>query len=99
MRGRWWMLSATSLLLGLVGCVSVTAPERITVGGGSRAEPVDSSRVPDTNSHEEARAELGKAYRYIRDLERQNAHVDRKAKKYKRERDECEDRLEKYEDD
>ncbi|MCK4341753.1 MAG: hypothetical protein KAY37_08530 [Phycisphaerae bacterium] len=93
------LLLVVGLLGATVGCVSVTAPEKVTIGGSSRPEQVDSSRVPPTSSHEEARRELEKAYRFIRHLEDENAHHDRKAAKYKRERDECEGRLERYEGD
>jgi len=91
-------LSVAVLLSGLAGCV--TAPEKIevSVGGGSRATHVDSERVPATSSHEEARAELKKAYQYARQLEYENARLERKAKKYKAELEECEDRLDKYDD-
>lgn len=94
------------LVCSLVGCVSVKAPERITVGGSSKPAPVDSGRVPDTSSHEEARHELVKAYQNIQYLEDENAQLERKATKYKRARDQykdeleaCEDRLKKYQGD
>jgi len=94
------------LVCSLAGCVSVKAPETVSVGGSSRPEPVDSSRVPATSSHEEARHELAKAYQNIQYLEKENAKLERKVVKYKRSRErckdqleECEDRLKKYEDD
>jgi hypothetical protein len=83
------MLAAVGLWL-VGGCVSVQAPREVSIGGHSGK--VDSSRVPETASHEEARAELRKAYAYVRELE------DKKAE-YKRERDRYKDRLKKYEDD
>jgi hypothetical protein len=64
----------------------------------SEPEPVDTRRIPPTGSHEEARAELSKAYAQIQHLERRNAELDRERQRYKRERDECKDRLERYED-
>lgn len=86
------------LVLGLsAGCVSVKAPEKIVVGSGS-PPPVDSSRVPATSTHEEARAELNKAYQNIQHLERENQRLRQKADEYKRERDDARRRLEKYED-
>ncbi|MEP0848488.1 MAG: hypothetical protein HRF50_16905 [Phycisphaerae bacterium] len=78
------------LVMGAIGgCVSVKAPERIEIGGRARPEPVDSSRVPDTATHDEARRELAKAYQNIQYLERENARLARQAADYKRERDEC----------
>ncbi|MBN2445316.1 MAG: hypothetical protein JXO22_01225 [Phycisphaerae bacterium] len=97
MRTTFMVFVAGVLLVGLTGCVTVKAPERIDIGGG-RAERVDSSRVPATSSHEQARAELEKAYRYIQSLENANKRLEDKAAEYKRERDQCEDRLEKCEE-
>ncbi len=85
----WCVLAAVGLVL-VSGCLSVQAPREINIGGNS--SNVDSSRVPETASHEEARAELRKSYAYIRELE------DKKAE-YKRERDRYKKRLKKYEDD
>jgi hypothetical protein len=97
---------AAGLALAVAGCFSVKAPREINVGGSSRPEPVDSSRIPATASHEEARAELHKAYAYIQWLERKNAELEedkadckRERDKYKRQRDEYKDRLEDREDD
>lgn len=87
MNRKWWLVALLGALAAAVGCVNVKAPERIEVGGG-RAQPVDASRLPATSSHEECRAELERAYAYIQDLERQNARLEEKAEKYKRERDE-----------
>ena len=95
---RWVVLAACGLFWATPGCVHVQAPEKIEVGGG-RAERVDSTRIPETASHAEARQELRKAYQYIQHLERDNGRLEAKTKKYKRQRDECEDRLDKYEDD
>ncbi len=87
-----------------VGCVTVRAPENIDIGSGQRSRPadVDSSRIPPTASHEEARAELAKAYQQIRYLEDRNARCERslneareKADKYKRKYKDLED---KYDD-
>lgn len=98
MRTCWWMMPAAGILLALAGCV--TAPERIDVRVGSdRPAPVDSSRVPNPQTLEEARAELHKAYQNIQYLEQENERQAQKAAKYKRERDDYKDRLEKYEKD
>ncbi len=103
----WALLAVGGLLWTTAGCVSVKAPERIVVGGGrSRPEPVESSRVPNPRTLEEARAELRKAYANIQwledevaDLAEDKAEYKRERNKYKKQRDDCEDRLEKYEDD
>jgi predicted nucleic acid-binding Zn-ribbon protein len=85
-------------LLLCAGCVQ--APKSIDVQvGNSRPEPVDSSRVPNPRTLEEARAELRKAYANIQWLEDEVADLEQDKARYKRERDECEDRLERYEDD
>ncbi|MFH1747731.1 MAG: hypothetical protein ABIG44_11905 [Planctomycetota bacterium] len=100
------VLVAGGLLWAMVGCVSVTAPEKIEMGGRAQPEPVDSSQIPPTASHEEARQELTKAYRWVKHVERENEDLRDKADEYKRERDKYKkerdrykDRLEKYEDD
>jgi len=95
---RWLLIAVGSLAWAAGGCVSVQAPERVEVSTGRRVEPVDSSRIPATASHEEARAELRKAYAYIQDLERRNAELGEKATRYKNEREKCEDRLEACEE-
>jgi hypothetical protein len=101
MKLRAGLVLAACGLLFCGGCVSVKAPERIEVdaGGHSRPERVDSSRVPNPHTLEEARAELNKAYSNIQWLEDRVANLEKDKAKYKRERDECRDRLEKYEDD
>ncbi len=90
---------AAVALGGACGCISVKAPERIEIGGSDRPAPVDSNRVPPTATHEEARAELEKAYANLRYMEQENARLERKAAEYKRERDEARKRLERYEND
>ncbi len=99
------LATLTVALLWLGGCVSVKAPERIEIGNVGH-ERVDSSRVPDPRTLDEARAELRKAYGYIRhledevqELEEEKAECKRKCKRYKEERDRYRKRLEKYEDD
>lgn len=83
------------------GCVNARAPENIYIGGsGPQPADVDSSRVPDTQTHEQARAELVKAYRQIRYLEHEHARCQRKLEKarergddYKRKYKRLKDRL------
>jgi len=90
-------------LLGLcsVGCVNARAPD-IYINSGPPPEDVDSSQVPETATHEEARAELVKAYNQIRYLEYRNERLTRKAADLREERDEAKRKYEqlkdKYED-
>jgi hypothetical protein len=101
MNARWCLLLATVGMLAMTGgCFSAKAPENIDVRvGSSRPEPVDSSRVPDPQTLDEARYELRKAYANIEYLERKVEDLKDDKAKYKRERDKYKDRLEKYEDD
>ena len=80
---------AAVCIAGGAGCVSVKAPERITINRSPRPEPVDSGRVPQTSNHEQARMELNKAYQNIQYLENQNRKLADDAQEYRRERDEC----------
>ena len=63
-----------SLLAGLLavciilpGCVNVRTPD-VRINAGAPREPIDPNRIPPTQTHEEARAELVKAYDEIRHL-------------------------------
>jgi len=99
---------AVTVCLGawmMVGCVSLKAPERIEVGSRNAPPKVDSSKVPPTSNHAEARQRLAEAYQRNAYLERRvadlEAKCDRYEEKYDEERDRrkaCEDRLEDYED-
>lgn len=75
-------------LIGFLGCVTLKAPEKIEIGNVD-SEPVDSSRVPHTANHEEARRELARAYQRIQQLEHENDRLARQATEYKRERDDA----------
>jgi len=97
MRTSFLLAASAALILTTLGCVSVKAPERIDIGG-SRPEPVDTSRVPPIATVEQGRQELYRAYQNIQYLEQENCRLKEKADKYKRERDECRKRLERYED-
>jgi hypothetical protein len=85
-RRTGWLALVVLGLLGLSGCLNVRAPD-VQVNMGDSAEPVDSTRVPQTASHEEAQAELDKAYRYIQSLERQNRDLKHDRDELKHERD------------
>ncbi len=91
------LTAATAVLLLAGGCINVKAPEKISIGS-EPPPPVDSSRIPETTTHEEARAELVKAYQNIQYLERENSRLHAKADEYKHERDDCRKRLKKFED-
>lgn len=101
MNARWCLLLAITASLGTTaGCISAKAPENIDVRvGSSRPEPVDSSRVPNPQTLEEARQELHKAYANIQYLERKVAKLEDDKAEYKHERDKYKKKLEKYEDD
>lgn len=98
MNARSFAISAIAAgVLLSMGCVSVSAPREVHVGSGG-PPPIDSSRVPETNSHAEAREELIKAYQNVRYLEDELADCRSDRKECERELDRCEDRLERYED-
>ncbi len=73
------------------GCFSAKAPDNIYIGGRSRSPDVDSSTIPRTRTHEEARSELTKAYGRIRYLERKLERCEEK-------RDECDEKYERLAD-
>ena len=87
-----------SVLIGLGPGCKVEAPREINVGTGygrSRQERIDSTQIPPTADHAEARRELRKAYDRIGQLQRENERLQRKY-------DECkhkyEDLKDKYDD-
>jgi TolA-binding protein len=86
------------LVLGVLaaGCVSVKGPEKISIGG--HPNKVDSSHVPATRSHEEARRLLGEAYERNRYLESKVAKLEREKDELERERDEYERKYEREKD-
>lgn len=96
MRTPRWLAALPVAALLSAGCVTVDRP---LVEVRQEPEPVDSRRIPVTRTHEEARGELTRAYSRIQQLERDNAALQRDRERYKRERDECRDRLKRYEDD
>ena len=80
-------------------CVNARAPEHIYIGGsGPAAQDVDSSRVPATRTHEEARAELVKAYDQIRYLEHENDSLRRKYEDAKADKEEYKRKYKRLED-
>lgn len=100
MNRRWWLgLMGVGALVALTGCLKLPERVDVRVGENNRPPPVDSSRVPEPRSLEEARHELTKAYQNIQYLERDNARLQEKADKYKQERDEARKQLKRYEKD
>ncbi|MFQ6049259.1 MAG: hypothetical protein ACE5K7_07840 [Phycisphaerae bacterium] len=75
----------------MIGCMNIEAPREIRIGAGPTQAELDSTRIPKTTSHEQARQELRKAYYRIGQLERENARLrqqrDEYKAKYKRLRD------------
>lgn len=95
---RWRAIVAGVIgLLVLSGCIQ--GPKSIDVRVGSGGERVDSGSVPDPKTLEEARAELRKAYTYIRSLEDEVVELDGDKDALEHEVDRLEERLERYEDD
>lgn len=81
------------------GCVNVRAPENIQIGSGPHPADVDSSRVPKTRTHDQARAELVKAYQQIRYLEHERDRCKDKLEDAREDAKEYEDKYERLEDE
>ncbi len=79
------------------GCLNVRTPD-IQINTSAPPEQIDSSRVPPTATHQEARAELVKAYNQIRYLEQRNARLRDKASEYREERDEYKHKYKRLKD-
>jgi hypothetical protein len=93
---KWLLATVAAGMFCWGGCVNIDP--NVKVDMRSRPEPVDSSRVPQTASHEEARRELNKAYQNIQWLERELARQERKKDEYKRERDRYKKQRDRYKD-
>ena len=81
------------LSLFTIGCVQ--APERIDIDLGGGRDRVDTSRVPPTSSHEEARQKLAEAYNRIDYLESKVEGLEKDKRGLKAEREEYKDRYER----
>lgn len=81
------LLACCLVVFCLVGCVNVRTPD-VQINMRPPPDDLDSSQVPPTATHEEARAELIKAYKHIRYLEHQNARLREKREDARQERDE-----------
>lgn len=70
-------------LAALSSCVNVKAPENIDIGTGGGRAYSKSSRNPNPQTLDEAKAELDKAYARIDYLEKKNADLEQDKQKYK----------------
>lgn len=77
------------IMLGSTGCLSVQGPEEINVSAGNRPRRIESSHVPSSRSHEEARRRLAEAYE-------RNQYLEHKVEKLERENRELEDERDEY---
>jgi len=88
---RWLILFVMAVILvagiSLTGCINVKAPEEINVGSSPGRQPIDTSRLPRTQSHEEARQKLAEAYQRIDYLEDKVRDLDKDKRELKDERD------------
>jgi TolA-binding protein len=85
---RVFVIGLVSLVALAAGCISVGAPPEISVNTDvGRREHVDTSSVPPTRDHEEARQRLAEAYSEIRSLRSKVDKLERDKKDLKRERD------------
>ncbi len=75
-------------ILGWTGCLSVRGTDDINVNAGNRPRRIDSSRVPTTRNHEDARQRLTEAYERNRYLEHKVEKLEKKNHEIKEERDE-----------
>jgi len=92
----WAMVVAAVVLaglLGVAGCLQVQAPKEINVGTGRGHEPIDTSRVPPTQSHEEARQKLAEAYDRISYLEGKVRGLEKDKRELKSDLEECKDKM------
>lgn len=85
---------AVALAMGIGGCLTVQAPEKIEIGNRPGSEPIDTSRLPPTASHEEARQRLAEAYERISYLESKVRDLEKDKRELKDERERYKDRYE-----
>ncbi len=81
------------------GCLNVRAPEKIEIGNRPRSANVDSSTIPQTRTHEQAKAELAKAYQQIRYLEYEHNRCKGKLKDAREDAEEYEEKYDRLEDE
>lgn len=97
-RMGWIGLALLLPWLGGTGCVSLKAPEEINVNQSPGHARIDTSHIPPTRSHEEARQRLAEAYERINYLEAKVRELRHDKDELKRERDQYEDRYEHLKD-
>lgn len=85
---RGMMVALLGVMLGGAGCLSVRGPDEISVNAGNRPRRIDSSHVPPTRDHEDARHMLAEAYERNRYLEHKVEKLEKKKRELKAERDE-----------
>jgi predicted RNase H-like nuclease (RuvC/YqgF family) len=85
---RVMTVALLGIMLGSAGCLSVQGPEEINVSAGNRPRRIESSHVPTTRSHEEARRRLAEAYERNQYLEHKVEKLERENRELKNERDE-----------
>ncbi len=84
------LFTGVFLTLGpaVTGCLNVKAPDTINIGSQRGRDPIDTSRVPPTASHEAARRKLAQAYDRIQYLERKVHGLQKDKRELKQEREE-----------
>ena len=87
--GLIWLLSS--------GCVSVRVPD-IRIETGPAPERIDIYHVPPTRTHEQARAELEKAYRHLRYLDQQVRQLRQKLRELQAEKRRLQQKLQELTD-
>lgn len=92
-RIRAWGLLATLFLVVAVGCFK--SPDISVDASGWGRERPNTTRVPPTTSHDQARAELRKAYGEIEHLKKENEKLKRKNKDLEQDKKRLEDKLDK----
>jgi predicted RNase H-like nuclease (RuvC/YqgF family) len=79
----WGLAVVTVTVVGLTACIQT--PREINVdASGWRHERVETSTIPETRNHEEAKAELRKAYGEIERLRKENTKLKEKNEELKR---------------
>lgn len=86
------------VLLLMCGCVSIKAPENLSMGNNNTAHRRDSSRVPATRDHQHAREELAIAYDRIRHLEKKVADLKEEVEELEEDKEKLERKLDRYDD-
>ncbi len=97
---KYSLITGLAILIILpanIACLSARAPD-VYINTGPSSENVDSTKIPVTRNHEEARIELKKAYRQIQYLEYENQRLKEKVEKEKDRGDEYKHKYKKLKD-